>query len=162
MPALLLNLLTTAELLAVTPWAVRRLADPGAHALSRVWLLAAAPAAFAVWMPHGPDAVAMTLLYLTATLALACCAPLRLLRTRSLTNREITLLLALGTPFLAAAVQAAERLGATTAGLALTPTLAAQAHLAATAVVLAGALLPAAEAHGAEPAARDELQPTAA
>lgn len=106
---LLVNLLATLGIAVAFPARLRRIDDPCVRALSRVWLLAAVPGAIAVWMPRGPDAVAMTGLYAAAAVALAGCAPLRIARTKAPTPRELTLVAALLAPLGAAATQLADR-----------------------------------------------------
>lgn len=106
---LLVNLLATLGIAAVFPARLRRIDDPRVRALSRVWLLAAVPGAIAVWMPRGPDAVAMTGLYAAAAIALAGCVPLRLARAKAATPHERTLIAALLLPLGAAAAQLADR-----------------------------------------------------
>jgi hypothetical protein len=106
---LLVNLLATLGIAAVFPACLRRIDDPRVRALSRVWLLAAVPGAIAVWMPRGPDAVAMTGLYAAAAIALAGCVPFRLARAKAGTPHELTLIAALLIPLGAATAQLADR-----------------------------------------------------
>lgn len=114
---LLVNLLATAGIAGVLPACLKRLDDPCVQALARVWLLAAVPGAIAVWMPRGPDAVAMTGLYAAATVVLAACAPLRVARTNTRIKaraearapRELLVTAALVLPAAAAAAQLADR-----------------------------------------------------
>jgi hypothetical protein len=131
------NLFVTVGLVVALPIGLRRINDPGAEALSRVWLLAAVPGAIAVWMPRGPDAVAMTSLYFAATFALAACSGPRLYRTRSLAPRELAVLTALNAPVYATAVGLVDRAGYDLLGI--NPTLlllaAAQVQIAACAFV---------------------------
>ncbi|MCF2527519.1 YndJ family protein [Yinghuangia soli] len=139
----LVNLLVTFGMLVILPAGLRLLPDPGAVALSRVWLLAAVPGAVSLWMPRGPDAAALAALYLAATLALAACAPARLLRTRSLAPRELAILTALASPAVAATAQTAERTGHELFGfdLAILALTEAHFHYTGFAAMLVAALL---------------------
>lgn len=106
---LLVNLLVTLGMAAVFPARLPRIDDPCVRALSRVWLLAAVPGAIAMWMPRGPDAVAMTGLYAAAAIALAGCVPLRIARAKAPGPHELALFTALLVPLGAAAAQLADR-----------------------------------------------------
>ncbi|MEU7005212.1 YndJ family protein [Streptomyces sp. NPDC046332] len=92
--------------------------------LRRIWPLFALPGAVALWLPRSPTAAALAAVYALATLALALCAPARLVallrprpaggprgRLRSLAPSEIAVLTALVTPSVAGLALVAERAG---------------------------------------------------
>jgi hypothetical protein len=85
--------------------------DPRIARIRTLWPGAAAVGAVALWLPRGPVAAALALVYAAATLALALTAPLRLARTRSLAPPEIAVLTALVTPAVAGLALVAERWG---------------------------------------------------
>ena len=95
------------------------LALVGGDAVDRVrrwWLPAAVAASVALWLPRGAWAAALAGVYLAVTVALALCAPVRLVRVsrsagRAAWPRETAVLTALAAPSVAAVALVAERAG---------------------------------------------------
>jgi hypothetical protein len=107
----LVNLIVMLGMLVVVP-AGLRLVDPVRLApVRRMWPLFAVPGAVALWLPRGPAATALAVVYALGTLLLAAQAPRRLVRTRSLAPAEIAVLTALAAPSVAGLALVAERTG---------------------------------------------------
>jgi hypothetical protein len=107
----LVNLIVMLGMLVVVP-AGLRLVDPVQLApVRRMWPLFAVPGAVALWLPRGPAATALAVVYALGTLLLAAQAPRRLVRTRSLAPAEIAVLTALAAPSVAGLALVAERTG---------------------------------------------------
>ncbi|MET9423414.1 YndJ family protein [Streptomyces sp. NPDC006540] len=107
----LVNLIVMLGMLVVVP-AGLRLVDPVRLALvRRMWPLFAVPGAVALWLPRGPAATALAVVYALGTLLLAAQAPRRLVRTRSLAPAEIAVLTALAAPSVAGLALVSERTG---------------------------------------------------
>ncbi|ARF58653.1 YndJ family protein [Streptomyces gilvosporeus] len=95
----------------VIPLGVALIDGSGVARVRRVWPVAAAAGAVALWLPRGAVATGCAAVYAAATLALAAQAPRRLARTRSLAPSEIAVLTALATPAVAGLALVAERAG---------------------------------------------------
>jgi hypothetical protein len=107
----LVNLIVMLGMLVVVP-AGLRLVDPVRLApVRRMWPLFAVPGAVALWLPRGPAATTLAVVYALGTLLLAAQAPRRLVRTRSLAPAEIAVLTALAAPSVAGLALVAERTG---------------------------------------------------
>ncbi|GJF30625.1 hypothetical protein KNE206_33250 [Kitasatospora sp. NE20-6] len=106
----LVHLIVVLGMVAVLPLGLALLDGPGSRA-ARWWPLAAVPGAVSLFLPRGPAATALAVLYALAAAALAARAPLRLARTRSFAPAEAAALTALVTPLVAAIALVAERSG---------------------------------------------------
>ncbi|QIP83355.1 YndJ family transporter [Streptomyces sp. Tu 2975] len=107
----LVNLIVMLGMLVIVP-AGLRLVDPVRLApVRRMWPLFAVPGAVALWLPRGPVATALAVVYALGTLLLAAQAPRRLVRTRSSAPAEIAVLTALAAPSVAGLALVAERAG---------------------------------------------------
>jgi hypothetical protein len=104
-------------MLAIVPLGLALVGGPGVARVGRWWVPAATCAAVALWLPRGPAAAALAGVYLTATLALAACAPLRLWAPRRTPGSppgratEAAVLTALVAPSVAGVALVAERAG---------------------------------------------------
>ncbi len=142
----LVGALCAVGMVVVVPLGLRLLGereDPLVAAWARVWPVAGAVGVVSMLLPRGGVAVGMAVLYAGATVALALTAPVRLLRTRSLSPAEIAVLTALVTPAVAGLSLVAERAGHELWGFEL-PVLAltvAHFHFAGFAAALVAALV---------------------
>ncbi|MEU7111576.1 YndJ family protein [Streptomyces sp. NPDC046182] len=125
--SVLVGLIVMLGMFVVVPAGLALIDGPrprGLLLLRRIWPLFALPGAVALWLPRSPTAAALAAVYALATLALALCAPARLVtllrprpaggprgRLRSLTPSEIAVLTALVTPSVAGLALVAERAG---------------------------------------------------
>ncbi|MFI9045320.1 YndJ family protein [Streptomyces sp. NPDC053427] len=109
--AVLVQLIVMLGMFVVIPLGLSLIDGPGLARIRRIWPLAAAAGALALWLPRGPVATGCAAGYAAATLALAVQAPRRLARNRSLAPSEIAVLTALVTPAVAGSALVAERAG---------------------------------------------------
>ncbi|MEU7033750.1 YndJ family protein [Streptomyces sp. NPDC046237] len=125
--SVLVGLIVMLGMFVVVPAGLALIDGPRPRALLLlrcIWPLLALPGAVALWLPRSPSAAALAAVYALATLALALCAPARLVallrpppaggprgRLRSLAPSEVAVLTALVTPSVAGLALVAERAG---------------------------------------------------
>ncbi|MGK4580029.1 YndJ family protein [Kitasatospora sp. HPMI-4] len=107
----LVDLIVMLGMFAAIPLGLTLVDGPGTARAARLWPVAAAPGALALWLPRGALATGLACVYACATLALAALAPVRLNLTRSLAPAEIATLTALAAPSVAGVALVAERSG---------------------------------------------------
>ncbi|MFI1938787.1 YndJ family protein [Streptomyces purpureus] len=113
----LVGLIVMTGMLLIVPAGLALMEVRGLCAIRRLWPLGAVPGAVALWLPRGPLATTLAVLYALATLALALYAPVHLARTLrgpgalGRAPAETALLTALVTPSVAALALVAERSG---------------------------------------------------
>ncbi|RCG25002.1 hypothetical protein DQ384_32120 [Sphaerisporangium album] len=105
----LVNVVIMVGMLVVVPAGLHLIGVP--RAVRAAWLAGAVPGAVSLWLPRGPVAVALAVLYALATAAPALHAAARLARRRCLAPREVAVLTALVTPAVAGLSLVWERAG---------------------------------------------------
>ncbi|MCT4353464.1 YndJ family protein [Streptomyces sp. Je 1-79] len=124
--SVLVGLIVMLGMFVVVPAGLGLIDGPRPHGLRllrRAWPLLALPGAVALWLPRSPTAATLAAVYALATLALALCAPARLVahlrpppapgagRRRAPAASEVAVLTALVTPSVAGLALVAERAG---------------------------------------------------
>ncbi|GLW04232.1 YndJ family protein [Streptomyces lavendulae] len=116
----IVNLIVALGAVCAVPLGLRLIDPVGLRRTARLWPLAAVPGALCLWLPRGPAATALALLYAAAALALAATAGARLRQglagTRPGGRRlpdpaGVAVLTALVSPSVAATALVAERAG---------------------------------------------------
>ncbi|GLX37034.1 hypothetical protein Sros01_31070 [Streptomyces roseochromogenus] len=116
----LVNLIVALGAVCAVPLGLRLIDPVGLRRAARLWPLAAVPGALCLWLPRGPAATALALIYAAAALALAAAAGARLRQgpagTRPGARRlpdpaGAAVLTALVSPSVAATALVAERAG---------------------------------------------------
>ena len=128
----LVNAIVTLGMLLIVPLGLRMIDDPaGGHLWEvsrRWWPFGAMAGAVSLWLPRGPVATGLAVVYATATALLVAYAVTRAARHRSLRPAEIAVLTALLSPAVAASALVAERAGHHLFGFELTVLVLTVAH----------------------------------
>jgi hypothetical protein len=112
----LVRLIVMLGMLAIVPLGLRMLADSDRPwsvliAARRFWPVGAVGGAACLWLPRGPVAGGLAVVYASAAALLVASAMVRFARRRSLAPVEIAVLTALVSPAVAASALVAERIG---------------------------------------------------
>ncbi|MEU4424006.1 YndJ family protein [Actinoplanes sp. NPDC024001] len=107
----LVNLLVTVGMLVVVPLGLRLLADPAGEAARRWWPVGAVAGAVSLWLPRGPLAVGLAVIYAASAGVLGAYAIRVLWRAERDRPAQLAVVTALISPAIAASALIAERAG---------------------------------------------------